>query len=142
MHSVCGMQERSSHVSTWTTKDELDGVEGWGRGGGGGGSLYGRKNIYMHLPTLPRLSGMEGGGDCGQQIYLLLLTSVSPGPRKSSGSQLISFTISIPPVFLLTISTFDALCHFYCNHTSDSTQFPFQVSISSFVLQLKSLACQ
>ena len=76
------------------------------------------------------------------QIYLLLLTSVSPGPRKSSGSQLISFTISVPPVFLLTISTFDALYHFYCNHTSDSTQFPFQVSISSFVLQLKSLACR
>ena len=63
MHCVCGMQERSSHVSTCTTKDELDGVEEWGR-----------KNIYMHLPTLPRLSGMEGRGDCGEQIYLLLLT--------------------------------------------------------------------
>ena len=82
----------------------------WRNGGGGGwGSLYGRKNIYMRLPTLPRLSGMEGGGDCGQQIYLSLLTSVSPGPKISSGSQLISFTISVPPVFLLTISTFDAL---------------------------------
>ena len=110
MHCVCGMQERRSHVSTWTTKDELDGVEEWGRGGGG--SLYGRKNIYMRLPTLPRLSGMEGGGDCGQQIYLSLLTSVSPGPRKSSGSQLISFTSCVPPVFLLTISTFDSLYSF------------------------------
>ena len=29
------MQEGSSHVSTYTTKDELDGVEEWGRGGGG-----------------------------------------------------------------------------------------------------------
>ena len=98
--------ERGSHVSTYTTKDELDSVEG------GGGVLYGRKNIYMRLPTLPRLSGMEAGGDCGEQRYLLLLTSVSPGPRKSSGSQLISFTISVPPVFLLTISTFDALYSF------------------------------
>ena len=35
MHCVCEMQERSSHVSTCTTKDELDGVEEWGRGGGG-----------------------------------------------------------------------------------------------------------
>ena len=51
------MQEGSSHVSTYTTKDELDSVEG-------GGGLYGRKNICMCLPPLPRLSGMEGGGDC------------------------------------------------------------------------------
>ena len=36
MHCVCGMQEGSSHVSTYTTKDELDSVEGWGREGGGG----------------------------------------------------------------------------------------------------------
>ena len=54
MHFVCGMGEGGSHVSTCTTKDDLK----------GGGWDYGRKNIYMHLPTLPRLSGMEGGGDC------------------------------------------------------------------------------
>ena len=42
------------------------------------GGSYGRKNIYMCLPTLPRLSGMEGRGNCEQKIYLLLLTTVSP----------------------------------------------------------------
>ena len=36
----------------------------WVEGGGGWGWDYGRKNIYMHLPTLPKLSGMEGGGNC------------------------------------------------------------------------------
>ena len=120
------MQEGTSHVSTYTTKDELDGVEEWG-----GGGLYGRKNIYMHLPTLPRLSGMEGGGDCGEQIYLLLQTSVSPGPRKSFGSQLISFTISVPPVFLLTISTFDALYPFAATTPVIQNSFPFASASSS-----------
>ena len=52
---------------------------------------------------------LGGEGTVNPQIHLLLLTSDSPGPRKSSGSQLISFTSSVPPVFLLTISTFDAL---------------------------------
>ena len=28
MHCVCGIGERGSHVSTYTTKDELDSVEG------------------------------------------------------------------------------------------------------------------
>ena len=54
MHCVCEMQERSSHVSTCTTKHELDGVEEWGRGGGGGGGggvcMGGRTFtcVYLH----------------------------------------------------------------------------------------------
>ena len=55
MHCVCEMVEGGSHVSSYTTKDELKRERG---------GSYGRKNIYMHLPTLPRLSGMEGGGNC------------------------------------------------------------------------------
>ena len=101
-------------------------------GGGGGGGSYMRKNIYMHLPTLPRLCGMEGGGDCGWQIYLLVLTSVSPAPRKSSGSQLISFTISVPPVFLFTISTFDTLYSFAPTTPVIQHSFAFASASSSF----------
>ena len=43
---VCGMGERDSHVSTYTTKDELDSVDG----GGGGGCMGGRTFtcVYPH----------------------------------------------------------------------------------------------
>ena len=104
----------------------------WKDGGVGGGGVCMGGRTFLHVfTTLPRLSGMEGGGECGQQIYLLLQTSVSPGPRKSSGSQLISFTISVPPVFLLTISTFDGLYPFAATTPVIQNSFPFASASSS-----------
>ena len=78
MHCVCEMQERSSHVSTCTTKDELDGVEEWGRGGGGEEFVWEEE----HLPTLSRLSGMEGGGDCKPSNILVTANLCFTRPKE------------------------------------------------------------
>ena len=63
MHCVCGMQEGSSHVSTCTTKDELDGVEEWGRGGGGGGGggEFVWEEEHLHAFTYTTKAKWNGG---------------------------------------------------------------------------------
>ena len=72
-YALCMWDAGSSDVSTYTTKDEYDGVEGWGKGGG-----FAWEKEYLHAFTYTtKAKWKEGGGDCGQQIYLLLLTSVS-----------------------------------------------------------------
>ena len=74
MHCVCGMQEGSSHVSTYTTKDELDGVEECGVGW----FVWEEE----HLPTLSRLSGMEGGGDCKPSNILVTANLCFTRPKE------------------------------------------------------------
>ena len=54
MHCVCGMQERRSHVSTWTTKDELDGVEEWGE--------FVWEEEHLHAFTYTTKAKWNGGG--------------------------------------------------------------------------------
>ena len=46
MHCVCGMQEGSSHVSTYTTKDGLDSLEG-----GGGGVVWEEEHLHAFTST-------------------------------------------------------------------------------------------
>ena len=55
------MQEGGSHVNTYTTKDELDNVEG----GGGGGVVWEEEHLHAFTSTTKaKWNGMEGGGDC------------------------------------------------------------------------------